>query len=241
MDFELTEEQRSLRQSVVEFARRELNEDVVQRDKMATFSREAWTKCADLGLLGLPVPKEYGGVGADALTTVLALEALGYACTDNGLVFSLNAQMWACETPIVHFGSDEQKRRYLPGLCDGSLVAAHGMSEPGSGSDAFGLATTAERTDGGYVLNGTKTFVTNAPEADLHPRVRDHRPRTRLRRDHRVPGRQGNARSVRREAALEDGPAHVTDERGLPRGLRGSPSRPCSASPGAAWPSSTRR
>jgi alkylation response protein AidB-like acyl-CoA dehydrogenase len=168
MDFELTEEQRSLRESVIEFARRELNADVISRDKEATFSREAWTKCADLGLLGLPVPKEYGGVGADAVTTVLALEALGYACTDNGLVFSLNAQMWACETPIVHFGTEEQKQRYLPGLSDGSLLGAHGMSEPGSGSDAFALATTAERTDSGYVLNGTKTFVTNAPEADLH-------------------------------------------------------------------------
>jgi alkylation response protein AidB-like acyl-CoA dehydrogenase len=168
MDFELTEEQRSLRESVVEFARRELNEDVISRDKEATFSREAWAKCADLGLLGLPVPKEYGGVGADAVTTVIALEALGYACTDNGLVFSLNAQMWACETPIVHFGTEEQKHRYLPGLSDGSLLGAHGMSEPGSGSDAFALATTAERTGSGYVLNGTKTFVTNAPEADLH-------------------------------------------------------------------------
>jgi hypothetical protein len=168
MDFELTEEQRSLRQSVVEFARSELNEDVIERDKTAAFSREAWGKCADLGLLGLPVPKDYGGAGADAVTTMIALEALGYACTDNGLVFSLNAQMWACETPIVHFGTEEQKRRYLPGLCDGSLLAAHGMSEPGSGSDAFALATTAEKTDEGYVLNGTKTFVTNAPEADLH-------------------------------------------------------------------------
>ena len=168
MDFELTEDQRSLRQSVVDFARRELNADVVERDKTASFSREAWGKCADLGLLGLPVPKDYGGAGADALTTIVALEALGYACTDNGLVFSLNAQMWACETPIAHFGTEEQKRRYLPGLCDGSLVAAHGMSEPGSGSDAFALATTAEKTDRGYVLNGTKTFVTNAPEADLH-------------------------------------------------------------------------
>ncbi len=168
MDFELTEEQRALRTSVADFARRELNDDVVERDKTAVFSREAWAKCADLGLLGLPVPKEYGGAGADAVTTMVALEALGYACTDNGLVFSLNAQMWACETPIVRFGTEEQKRRYLPGLCDGSLLAAHGMSEPGSGSDAFALATTAEKTDGGYILNGTKTFVTNAPEADLH-------------------------------------------------------------------------
>ena len=168
MDFELTEEQRSLRQSIVDFARRELNEDVVERDKEASFSRDAWAKCAEIGLLGLPVPKEYGGAGADALTTLVALEALGYACTDNGLVFSLNAQMWACETPIVHFGSEEQKQRYLPGLCDGSLLAAHGMSEPESGSDAFSLTTTATKTDGGYVLNGSKTFVTNAPEADLH-------------------------------------------------------------------------
>ncbi|WP_424753125.1 acyl-CoA dehydrogenase family protein, partial [Klebsiella pneumoniae] len=127
-----------------------------------------WEKCADLGLLGLPVPKEYGGVGADVLTTVIALEALGYACTDNGLVFSLNAQMWACETPIIHFGTEEQKQRYLPGLSDGSLLAAHGMSEPGSGSDAFGLSTVADRRDGSYVLTGTKTFVTNAPQADLY-------------------------------------------------------------------------
>ncbi len=168
MDFELTEEQRSLRQSIVDFARRELNEEVIERDKDAVFPRDAWVKCADIGLLGLPVPKEYGGTGADALTTLVALEALGYACTDNGLVFSLNAQMWACETPIVHFGSEEQKQRYLPGLCDGSILAAHGMSEPESGSDAFALATTATKTDGGYVLNGSKTFVTNAPEADLH-------------------------------------------------------------------------
>ena len=168
MDFELNEEQRSLRQSIIDFAERELNEDVVGRDKDGVFSRDAWSKCAELGLLALPVPEEYGGAGADPLTILVALEALGYACTDNGLVFSLNAQLWACETPIVHFGTEEQKRRYLPGLCDGSLLAAHGMSEPGSGSDAFALATTATKTDGGYVLNGSKTFVTNAPEADLH-------------------------------------------------------------------------
>jgi alkylation response protein AidB-like acyl-CoA dehydrogenase len=168
MDFELNEEQRSLRQSIVEFAGRELNADVLERDKEGAFSREAWVKCAELGLLALPVPEEYGGAGADALTILVALEALGYACTDNGLVFSLNAQLWACETPIVHFGTEQQKRSFLPGLCDGSLLAAHGMSEPGSGSDAFALATTATKTDGGYVLNGSKTFVTNAPEADLH-------------------------------------------------------------------------
>jgi alkylation response protein AidB-like acyl-CoA dehydrogenase len=167
MDFDLTQEQRALRDSIHEFARRELNDDVVERDKSGTFSREAWRKCAEMGLLGLPVPEEYGGAGADALTTMVALEALGRGCTDNGLIFSVNAQMWACETPIVRFGTEEQKGRWLPGLCDGSLIAAHGMSEPGSGSDAFSLSTTARREGDTYVLDGSKTFVTNAPESDL--------------------------------------------------------------------------
>ncbi|HEU4451393.1 MAG TPA: acyl-CoA dehydrogenase family protein [Gaiellaceae bacterium] len=167
MDFDLTDEQRALRDSIREFARRELNDDVIERDKSGAFSREAWGKCADVGLLGLPVPEEYGGAGAGALTTIVALEALGRACTDSGLIFSVNAQMWACETPIVRFGTEEQKRRWLPGLCDGSLIAAHGMSEPGSGSDAFSLSTTARRDGEAYVLDGSKTFVTNAPESDL--------------------------------------------------------------------------
>ena len=167
MNFELTEEQQLLRRSVADFARQELNDDVIGRDRDAEFPREAWRKCAEFGLLGLPVPKEYGGAGADATTTMVALEALGYACTDNGLIFSLNAQMWACETPIARFGTEEQKQRFLPGLCDGSLIAAHGMSEPGSGSDAFSLTTTAEQNGSGYIINGTKTFVTNAPASDL--------------------------------------------------------------------------
>jgi len=167
MDFDLTEEQRLLRDAVIDFARGELNDDIVERDRTGAFSREAWAKCAGLGLLGLPIPRKYGGAGADAVTTLVALEALGYGCTDNGLIFSINAQLWACETPIARYGTEEQKGRYLPGLCDGSLIAAHGMSEPGSGSDAFGMSTVAEPTDGGYVLNGSKTFVTNAPESDV--------------------------------------------------------------------------
>jgi alkylation response protein AidB-like acyl-CoA dehydrogenase len=151
----------------VEFARRELNDDPLERDKEARFSRRAWEKCASFGLLGLPVPRQFGGAGADALTIVLALEALGYGCCDNGLIFSINAQLWACATPIARFGSEGQQRRYLPRLADGSMIAAHGMSEPSSGSDAFSLATTAQRTGDEYVLNGSKTFVTNAPESDL--------------------------------------------------------------------------
>jgi alkylation response protein AidB-like acyl-CoA dehydrogenase len=167
MDFELTDEQRLLCASIAEFARAELNDDVLTRDRSGTFSREVWRKCAEMGPQGLPVATEWGGQGADFLTTMLALETLGHACTDNGLIFSLNAQMWACQTPIQHFGTEEQKQRYLPPLCDGSLIAAHGMSEPDSGSDAFAMRTTAIERAGVYVLSGTKTFASNAPESDL--------------------------------------------------------------------------
>jgi alkylation response protein AidB-like acyl-CoA dehydrogenase len=167
IEFELTDEQRMLRETVLEFARRELDDDVMRGDREGRFSRDAWRKCAELGLQGLPVPTEYGGSGADPVTVVVALEALGYACRDNGLIFSLNAQMWSCETPIVKFGSETQKRRYLPALCDGSIIAGHGMSEPESGSDAFSLSTTAEKRGAAYILTGSKTFVTNGPESDV--------------------------------------------------------------------------
>jgi alkylation response protein AidB-like acyl-CoA dehydrogenase len=167
MDFRLSEDQEALRAAVIDFARKELNEDIIERDHDAQFSRKAWQKCADFGLLGLPIPEQYGGAGSDILTTMLALEGLGYGCSDNGLIFSLNAQLWAVEAPIARFGSEEQKLRYLPELCRGSMIGAHAMSEPGSGSDAFALSTTAREVPSGYVLTGSKTFVTNAPEADV--------------------------------------------------------------------------
>jgi alkylation response protein AidB-like acyl-CoA dehydrogenase len=167
MDFEWTPEQRTYRDAFAGFARSVLSGDVVEADAAAAFSREAWQRCADFGVQGLPVPTEYGGLSMDPPTIVLALEGFGYGCTDNGLMFSLNAQMWACEIPLVKFGTDRQKRHYLPGLCDGSYVGAHAMTEPGSGSDAFSLTTTARRHGSEFVLNGSKTFVTNAPAADV--------------------------------------------------------------------------
>lgn len=167
MDFGWSETQDRYREEVVAFARGELNEDVVRRDAEATHSAEAWKKCAAFGIQGLPVPEEYGGRGADPLTVMMAMEALGYGCTDNGLLFALGAQMWSAEAPLVRFGTEEQKRRYLPGLCDGSLVGIQAMTEPGSGSDAFSLTTTAEKRGDRYVLDGTKTYITNAPIADV--------------------------------------------------------------------------
>lgn len=167
MDFSLSEEQVQLRNAIIRFARGQLTDDVVGRDARGEFSRILWRKCAEMGIQGLAVPETYGGSGFDALTTMVALEALGYACKDNGLLFSLNAQMWSCQSPIVRFGREDQKRDYLPGLCNGSLIGVQGMTEPGSGSDAFGLRTTAEKHGDTYLLNGTKTLITNAPVADL--------------------------------------------------------------------------
>lgn len=167
MDFALSGDQERFREELVRFAAAELNDDLIRRDAEEAFNREAWKKCAAVGIQGLPVPEEFGGGGADALTVMVAMEALGYACRDNGLLFSLNAHMWSCEMPVLQFGTEEQKRRYLPGLCDGSLIGVQAMTEPGSGSDAFALTTTATPKGEGFVLKGTKTFITNAPVADV--------------------------------------------------------------------------
>jgi alkylation response protein AidB-like acyl-CoA dehydrogenase len=167
LDFDWTPEQESLRDEVVAFAQAQLNDDIVRRDEDHEFSIDGWRKCAAFGIQGMPVPEAYGGTDADPLTIMLVMEALGYACQDNGLIFSLNAQMWSCEIPLARFGSDEQKRRYLPGLCNGTLVGVQGMTEPDSGSDAYSLSTTATKVDHGWVLRGTKTFITNAPIADV--------------------------------------------------------------------------
>ena len=167
MDFTWTEEQMALKRAAAEFARRELNQGLVERDEASRFSRESWRKCAEFGIQGSFIPQEYGGLGNDPLTTMLIMEGLGCGCRDNGLLFALNAHMWSVEQPLLAAGSEAQKRRFLPGLCSGELLGAHGMTEPDSGSDAYSLRSTAVRRGEGYVLNGTKTMITNAPEADL--------------------------------------------------------------------------
>ncbi len=166
MDFGWSEEQAAFRKEVLRFAREELKDDVIARDRNEEFSKTLWKKCADFGIQGLPIPMEYGGGGADTLTTVCALEALGYGCADNGLLFSINAHMWSSEIPIWNFGTEAQKKKYLPGLVSGGL-GLHAMTEPGSGSDAYSLKTRAERKGDKYVLNGSKTFSSNAPDADV--------------------------------------------------------------------------
>ena len=165
--FGWTEEQSAFRDHVAKFARGRLAGDLRARPDPDAFPRELWRACAEFGVHGIPIPEAYGGAGQDAVDAVIAMEALAYECADQGLLFSINAQMWSVEMPILRFGTEDQKRRYLPGLCDGSVIGAHGMSEPDSGSDAFAMRTRAVREGDSYRLNGSKTFVTNAPEADL--------------------------------------------------------------------------
>ena len=196
MDFAWSEEQAAFRKEVLRFAREELKDDVIARDRNEEFSKTLWKKCADFGIQGLPIPTEYGGGGADTLTTVCALEALGYGCADNGLLFSINAHMWSSEIPIWNFGTEAQKKKYLPGLVSGGL-GLHAMTEPGSGSDAYSLKTRAERKGDKYVLNGSKTFSSNAPDADVTIVFANLDPDPRPERGNGVPGRQGDDRVSR--------------------------------------------
>ncbi len=142
--------------------------DMVESDHGSVFARADWTRCAERGVLGLMVPVEHGGQGADLATTLLTLEGLGYGSPDNGLTFALASQMVSTQLALSRFATDEQRERWLPGLLDGSMIAALAMTEPESGSDAFSLQATATRTDsGGYVLDGHKAYLTFGPVCDL--------------------------------------------------------------------------
>lgn len=169
MDFDLSPEQKHWHDAAIRFAREQLaTPDLQERDESRTFWREGWARCGGFGLHGLPVPKEYGGQGLGLPETIAAMEGLGYACEDNGLIMAVNACLWTVTLPLVTFGSEEQKRTYLPRLCAGELIGANLASEPEAGSDIFSLRATAERSGDSWVLNGRKVWVTAGPVADLY-------------------------------------------------------------------------
>ena len=161
-------EQREFADSVRRFAEARLGDDAIQqRDHDGEFWTDGWRRCAELGLCGLPAPEEFGGSGADRVVTAAVLEALGYGCRDGGLVFSLSAHLWSAVVPLWQHGNADQQARYLGKLCRGECVGLHAMTEPDSGSDALALSTVARPDGDGFVLRGTKTFITNAPVAEL--------------------------------------------------------------------------
>lgn len=166
-DFELSEDQQRIQSGSIEFARSALGGDSVGRDRDEVFSRDAWRRCAEFGVMGMPIPHRYGGLELGIGDVIAAMEGLGYGSRDQGLLFSINAHLWAASMPILEHGTEAQRERWLPGLCDGRLIAANAASEPDAGSDIFSMRTQARRQGEVYVLNGTKTFVTNAPVADV--------------------------------------------------------------------------
>lgn len=171
MEFGWNDDQLALRRDARAFAARELGSGLLERDRKGAVDdrdwRDEWQKCADFGVLGLKVPKRYGGRGRGVLDAVIVLEAIGFGCRDNGLTLGLNGHVWAVQELILAFGTEAQKSSLLPGLCDGSLIGAYAMTEQASGSDAFSLGTRAERVGDDYVLTGTKTYVGLAPACDI--------------------------------------------------------------------------
>jgi alkylation response protein AidB-like acyl-CoA dehydrogenase len=166
MNFAISPEQQDLRRRLAA-AGAELGSGLEERERSGAFDRPLWRRLGEAGLHGLPFPAAYGGGGLDLLSVALGLEAFGGACRDEGLTFSLCAQMQSCAVPIWLAGSEEQRRRFLPGLAAGRLVGGNGTTEKGSGSDAFAMETTAARDGADYVLDGEKAWVTNGPLADL--------------------------------------------------------------------------
>src|SRR6266542_1608782 len=167
MDFDWSETQATLYTRALGFARERLSRTLRTKDSADTFPRAAWSSCGEFGLLGLSAPVELGGMGLDALTTAHVLEAFGLGCDDMGVWFGAAAHLFACVMPLVEHADDAFKAQVLPALCSGRWVGANAITEADAGSDVFALSTSARRDGDGYILDGTKSFVTNGPVADL--------------------------------------------------------------------------
>jgi alkylation response protein AidB-like acyl-CoA dehydrogenase len=166
MDFRHSEEQLAFYKSVHDFAVENVEPGAHERDVEARFDHGLWTKLGEFGLLGLPIPEEYGGSGADIMTTCLALEALAEGGGDAGLGLSVGAQVTIGTVSIWLHGTDEQKRKYLPRLTTGEYIGAMAFTEPGAGSDAASIECRARRDGDDWILNGSKIFITNGSIAD---------------------------------------------------------------------------
>ena len=160
MNFDLSPEHELVRRTVREFAESKVAPVAAQLDKEHRFPYDLVAELAELGLMGMPVPEEYGGAGADTLSYAIAVEEL--TRIDSSVAITLAAHTSLGTMPILLFGTEEQKRQWLPDLASGKKLAAFGLTEPGAGSDAAAARTTAELRDGQWVINGSKIFITNA-------------------------------------------------------------------------------
>src|SRR5205085_11224366 len=164
MDFELTEEQLQMKMSVREFAEAEIAPHVMEWDEAQHFPVELQPKLAEFGLLGILFPEEYGGSGLGYIEYATVIEELSRV--DGSVGISVAAHTSLCSNHIFQFGSDAQKEKYLVPLASGEHLGAWGLTEPGAGSDASGTRTTAVKRDGGWIINGSKNFITHAIHGD---------------------------------------------------------------------------
>ncbi|MBR3102364.1 MAG: acyl-CoA dehydrogenase [Lachnospiraceae bacterium] len=166
MDFTLNKEHEMARQLFRDFAENEVKPLAQEVDEEERFPRETVEKMARYGFLGIPVPKEYGGQGADPLAYAMCVEELSKVCGTTGVIVSAHTSR--CVDPIMTFGTEEQKQKYLVPLAKGEKLGAFGLTEPGAGTDAQGQQTKAVLDGDEWVLNGSKCFITNGKEADVY-------------------------------------------------------------------------
>ena len=166
MNFDLTNDQKMLQDQVRKFVDAELAPVAPEIDKSGDFPWKSIKKMAELGLLGVVVPEEYGGSGFDFVSLAIAIEEISRVCASTGVIVAVNNSL--VTYPILHFGNEEQKKKYLPVLCCCEKIGAFALTEPNAGSDVVALEATARLEGDHYILNGTKRFITNGGEAGIH-------------------------------------------------------------------------
>jgi hypothetical protein len=163
MDFELTDEQKSIREMVRDFAQKEISPRIKELEEKHEFPKDIINKLGELGIMGMTVPAEYGGIKTDSLSNILVLEELSRISPTVCLIVSVHCSLFCYS--ILRYGTEEQKRKYLPIAAKGDIIGAFSLTEPGAGSDATSLKTKAEKHGDTYILNGTKAWVTSGSEA----------------------------------------------------------------------------
>ncbi|MED1742803.1 acyl-CoA dehydrogenase [Brevibacillus borstelensis] len=166
MDFRLNEEQDMMRRMVRDFAQKQIAPFIPVMEETEQFPREIVKKMGEIGLMGIPIPEEWGGAGADFQSYILAIHEISKVSATVGVILSVHTSV--CTNPILYFGTDEQKRKYVPQLAAGKMLGAFALTEPNAGSDAGRIRTSAVRDGDAFVLNGNKVFITNGGEADVY-------------------------------------------------------------------------
>jgi len=166
MNFSLTKEQELFQQMIRDFAENEVKPLAAEVDEQERFPIETVEKMAKIGIMGIPIPKQYGGAGGNNLMYSMAVEELSAVCGTTGVIVSAHTSL--CAAPIMEHGTEEQKQKYLPKLASGEWIGAFGLTEPNAGTDAAGQQTTAVEDGDNYIINGSKIFITNAEYAHVY-------------------------------------------------------------------------